>query len=69
MSSKDEHLVNLGNQIRKLRRRMGFSQIKFAIFLEISREHLSKVERGATLPSTALLLDIAKLTGGQIIID
>lgn len=68
MSNKDARLVNIGKQIKLLRQKKNFSQLKLSIMLGISREHLSKVERGATPPSLALLFDIIDLTGGQILI-
>lgn len=69
MSNKDEKLVYLGKKITKLRKTKGFSQVKFAILLGISREHLSKIERGATSPSVKLLFEISKQTGCDIIIS
>ncbi len=68
MSNKDEKLVSLGKTIMHLRKTKGFSQVRFAILLGISREHLSKIERGSTSPSVKLLFEIAKQTGGDIII-
>lgn len=68
MSNKDKRLVDIGNQIKILRKKKNFSQLKLAILLGISREHLSKVERGATPPSLNLLFDIIALTDGQIIL-
>lgn len=69
MSNKDKKLVNLGKQIITLRKTKGFSQVKFAILLGISREHLSKIERGATSPSVKLLFEISKQCGQDIIIS
>lgn len=68
MSNKDERLVNIGKQIKQLRKKKNFSQLKLAVLLGISREHLSKVERGATPPSLNLLFDIIELTEGQIVL-
>ncbi len=68
MSNKDTKLVNIGKQIKLLRKKKNFSQLKLAVMLGISREHLSKVERGATPPSLNLLFDIIALTDGQILI-
>ncbi|MDD3593898.1 MAG: helix-turn-helix transcriptional regulator [Candidatus Gastranaerophilales bacterium] len=69
MSNKNESLVKLGEQIKKLRKEKTFSQIKLALLLGISKEHLSKIERGATAPSINLLLEILKITGGHFIIQ
>ena len=69
MSNKDEKLINLGKKIACLRKTKGFSQVKFAILLGISREHLSKIERGATSPSIKLLFEIVKQTGQDITIS
>lgn len=68
MSNKDKRLVDIGNQIKILRKKKNFSQLKLAILLGISREHLSKVERGATPPSLNLLFDIISLTDGNIVL-
>ena len=68
MDNKDEKLVDLGKKITDLRKAKGFSQVKFAILLGISREHLSKIERGATSPSVKLLFEISKQTGCDIIL-
>lgn len=68
MSNKDKRLVDIGNQIKILRKQKNFSQLKLAILLGISREHLSKVERGATPPSLNLLFDIISLTDGNIVL-
>lgn len=69
MSNKDERLINLGNKIAHLRKAKKFSQVKFAILLGISREHLSKIERGAASPSIKLLFEISKQTGCDITIS
>ena len=68
MSNKDARLINIGKQIKLLRKKKNLSQLKLSIMLGISREHLSKVERGATPPSITLLFDIITLTDGQILI-
>lgn len=68
MSNKDARLINIGKQIKLLRKKKNLSQLKLSIMLGISREHLSKVERGATPPSITLLFDIIALTDGQILI-
>lgn len=69
MSNKDKKLVDLGKKITNLRKAKGFSQVKFAILLGISREHLSKIERGATSPSVKLLFEISKQCGNDIVIS
>ncbi len=61
MSIKDEQLVLLGRQIKKMRKSKGFSQIKLAVFLGVTREHLSKIERGAAYPSVKILFKIADI--------
>lgn len=67
MSSKDGRLALLGARIKKLRKSRGFSQIKLAIILEITREHLSKIERGVTPPSFKLLFSIADTLGVRVV--
>ena len=58
MSNHAEKLKLLGNQIKKLRKTKGFSQLKLSVKLGITREHLSKIERGVAYPSVKILFDI-----------
>ncbi len=58
MSNHKDKLKILGQNIKKLRKSKGFSQLKLSVKLGITREHLSKIERGATYPSVKILFDI-----------
>ncbi len=58
MSNHAEKLKLLGNQIKKLRKTKGFSQLNLSVKLGITREHLSKIERGVAYPSVKILFDI-----------
>ncbi|WP_277656222.1 helix-turn-helix domain-containing protein [Seleniivibrio woodruffii] len=49
----------LGNQIRKYRKKKGFSQEKLAEKANISAKYLGEVERGEYNISASLLYDIA----------
>ncbi|MBQ8459259.1 helix-turn-helix transcriptional regulator [bacterium] len=61
MSTKDERLVLLGQQIKKIRKSKKVSQLNLSIKLGITREHLSKLERGVTYPSVKILFAIVDL--------
>ena len=58
MSNHAEKLKLLGNQIKKLRKTKGFSQLNLSVKLGITREHLSKIELGVAYPSVKILFDI-----------
>ncbi len=58
MSIKDEKLILLGRQLKKLRKSKGLSQLNLSVKLGITREHLSKIERGAAYPSVKILFEI-----------
>ena len=60
MTNKATKILQLGRNIYKFRREKGFSQNTFAEILEISREHLAKIETGKRCVSLGLLFDIAE---------
>ena len=52
MANKITKLIKLGNNIKSARKEKGFSQNEFAEMLDISREHIAKIEtakRGLSL--------------------
>jgi len=51
--------LNLGRRIADLRRSKGISQLCLAEMADISKEHLSNLERGNKLPSAKTLAQIA----------
>lgn len=61
MSNHTEQLKLLGLQIKKLRKSRGISQLNLSVKLGITREHLSKIERGVTYPSVKILFDIVEI--------
>ena len=61
MSIKDEKLILLGRQLKKLRKSKGLSQLNLSVKLGITREHLSKIERGAAYPSVKILFEISDI--------
>jgi len=61
MSIKDERLVLLGNKLKRLRKSKKFSQLNLSVKLGITREHLSKIERGAAYPSVKIIFAIIEL--------
>ena len=58
MSTKDERLILLGQKIKQLRKSKKVSQLNLSIKLDITREHLSKLERGVAYPSVKILFAI-----------
>ena len=61
MSTHVEKLKMLGLQIKKLRKSRKISQLNLSVKLGITREHLSKIERGVAYPSVKILFDIIDL--------
>lgn len=55
----DNIWYDLGARIAKTRKNLGFSQMQLAESAEISKEHLSNLERGKKLPSAKVLTQIA----------
>lgn len=65
MSNHTEQLKLLGLQIKKLRKSKGLSQLNLSVKLGITREHLSKIERGVTYPSVKILFDIVEILNAK----
>lgn len=59
MDNKITKLLQLGRKIYEIRRSQKLSQNKFAEMLDISREHLAKIETAKRCVSLGLLIDIA----------
>ena len=59
MDNKVTKLLQLGRNIHNLRRAKNMSQNDFAELLNISREHLAKIETAKRCVSLGLLIDIA----------
>ena len=51
--------LNLGQRMADIRRSKGISQLQLAEMADISKEHLSNLERGNKLPSAQTLAQIA----------
>lgn len=72
MEDHGKSLEELGNRIRRLRTKLGFSQENFAAFAGIDRSYMGAIERGKRnitfyvlcQISSALNCDAAKLTKG-----
>jgi len=58
MTSKTAKLLLLGNNLKKARKQRGLSQNALAEILDISREHLAKVETAKRTVSLSLLFEI-----------
>ena len=62
--------LNLGQRIADIRRSQGISQLQLAEMADISKEHLSNLERGNKLPSAKTLTQISNaLPDARLIIS
>lgn len=59
MDNKTTKILHLGRKIFKVRKEKGFSQNQLAEMLDISREHLAKIETAKRCISLGLLIDVA----------
>lgn len=66
MDNKTTKVLQLGRKIFKIRKERGYSQNQFAELLDISREHLAKIETAKRCISLGLLIDIADKLGVQV---
>ena len=60
MNNKATKFLQFGRNIYKYRKAKGFSQNQLAEILDISREHLAKIETAKRCASLALLFKIAE---------
>ena len=60
MNNKTTRIYSLGRNIFKVSRKCGYSQNKLAEILDISREHLAKIETAKRTLSLDLLIKIAE---------
>lgn len=60
MNNKTTKILQLGRNIFKFRKAKGLSQNQLAEALDISREHLAKIETAKRFVSLGLLIDIAE---------
>ena len=63
MNNKVTKILQLGRNIYKFRKEKGFSQNTLAEMLEISREHLAKIETAKRGLSLDLLFNLAEVLG------
>ena len=59
MNNKTTKIYSLGRNIFKKRKQMGYSQNQLAERVNISREHLAKIETAKRFPSLNLIFQIA----------
>lgn len=59
MTNETTKLIKLGKNIANARKEKGFSQNELAELLDISREHLAKLETAKRRISTKLLFKLA----------
>jgi transcriptional regulator with XRE-family HTH domain len=64
--TKDDRLVAVGKQIRKVRKEKGFAQESFAAAADIDRSYYGGVERGEKNLSTLNLIKIALALGVEV---
>ena len=55
--------MTIGEQIQKLRIRMGLTQERFADLLEVSRQSVSKWELGQAVPEVDKIIRMSELLG------
>ena len=60
MTNKTTKLINLGKNIRNARKLKNLSQNELAEILDISREHLAKIETAKRTISLGLLFKISE---------
>lgn len=53
--SKEEFLKSLGEHIKQLREKKGFSAAEFARRTEMERSHIARIETGQTNPTSTTL--------------
>ena len=63
MNNKTTKILQLGRTIFKFRKEKGLSQNQLAEMLDISREHLAKIETAKRCVSLGLLFDISEVLG------
>lgn len=61
MDNKTTKILQLGRNIFKFRKAKGLSQNQLAEKLDISREHLAKIETAKRCVSLGLLIDISEI--------
>lgn len=58
--------MNIGDKIKNLRREKNWSQAQLGLKIGIHEKHVSRYERGVSLPSTEALQKMANLFGVSI---
>lgn len=66
MDNKTTKILQLGRKIFAERKHKGYSQNEFAELLDISREHLAKIETAKRCISLGLLIDVADKLDVQV---
>lgn len=66
VNNKTTKIYNLGRNIYAKRKELGLSQNSFAEKLDISREHLAKIETAKRTVSLDLLIEIADALGVKV---
>ena len=61
MTNEATKLLKFGKNIRNARKKKGYSQNKLAELLDISREHLAKIETAKRCVSLHLLFRISEI--------
>lgn len=59
----NKYNILLGQKIKILRKRCGYTQEKFAELVNRSKNHISKIELGTANPPVSLIFDIANVLG------
>ncbi len=59
-TQKEKDLISLGERVREVRQKQGFTQVVLARELGISVAYLSLIERGGRNPPYTTVVDIAR---------
>lgn len=63
---KNEHLIELGNNIRRYRKEKGLSQEQLALDADVDRSYVGGIERGIRNVSFLTLVKISKCLGVDV---
>lgn len=61
LASNSEYMKKFGEKLRTLRQQRGLSQNQLGDRLGVTRNYISRMERGEKIPNVAMLLKIARL--------
>lgn len=63
---KYNEIISVGDNIRRLRKKRGYAQEKFAYHIEIGRAFYGRIERGEMAPGALTLIKIVKALNVEV---